>query len=132
MSHFENYTCKVNNIEFVKKALQEMGLGFKENVQITDYYGANRQVRLAVLDENGKLIPVGFEEHSADGEYELKCVADWFKTRLTQRSFTNRVAQLHDKYTVIDMCEQKGWSIDYDSIQTNEVGELEIMASSYS
>lgn len=131
MSHFQAYKCEVNNVEFLKKALLEMGLGFKENTTVTDYYKQTRNVRLAVLNKQGKLVPIGFQENVVNGKTKLECVADWFMTGFSEKQFTNQVAQLHDKYMVIDMCESNGFSIDYDTITRNDKGELELVASTW-
>ncbi|GAK41944.1 hypothetical protein TCA2_4436 [Paenibacillus sp. TCA20] len=132
MSHFQAYKCEVNNVEFVKKALTEMGLGYKENTTIIDYYKQSRNVVLAVVDTNGKLQPIGFQENAVDGKTKLECVADWFMTGFSEKQFTNQVAQLHDKYMVIDMCESNGFSVDFESITHSDAGELELVASTWS
>lgn len=126
MSHFAVYTCNVSNMEFVKKGLAEMGLGYKENTTITDYYGQNRKAALAVV-KDGKLLPLGWVEEK--GEMQLQ--ADWFKVPYSEKQFTGQIAQLHSKYQVIETCEENRWNVDTDSIQVNEAGEIEIFASSF-
>lgn len=124
MSHFAVYECNVSNIEYVKKALEEMGLGYKENVGIIDYYGQKRQAVLAVVHE-GRLLPLGWVREGN----ELNLQADWFMIPFSEKDFTNKVAQLHSKYQVIDICEENRWSVD--DVTVNENGEIEILASSF-
>ncbi|QHW35765.1 DUF1257 domain-containing protein (plasmid) [Paenibacillus rhizovicinus] len=126
MSHFKAFACKVDSVEFVKKALQEMNLGYKENCQIEDWAHQKRNVVLGVV-KDGKLVPLGF----AQEEGELKLYADWFMTGFSEKQFTEKVAQLHDKHKAIDVCEQNGWSVDMDSLTTNEAGEIEFLATSW-
>lgn len=101
-----------------------MGLGYKENTQITDWYGQKRNAVLAVTNK-GNLLPLGWVEQ--DGELALQ--ADWFKVPYSEREFTNKVAQLHSKFQVIDVCEENRWSVD--DINVNEQGEIEVFASSF-
>ncbi|MEB2276988.1 DUF1257 domain-containing protein [Bacillus sp. ILBB4] len=128
MSHFAVYTCNVSNMEFVKKGLQEMGLDYKENVQITDYYGQNRQAELAVI-KDGKTLPLGWVRDESTSELALQ--ADWFKVPYSEKEFTNKISQYHSKYQVLDICEENRWNVDEDSISFNEAGELEIIATSF-
>ncbi|PVC74988.1 hypothetical protein C2I27_03620 [Priestia megaterium] len=128
MSHFAVYTCNVSNMEFVKKGLKEMGLDYKENVQITDYYGQNRQAELAVI-KDGKTLPLGWVRNEATSELALQ--ADWFKVPYSEKEFTNKISQYHSKYQVLDICEENRWNVDEDSISFNEAGELEIIATSF-
>ncbi len=132
MSHFEAYVCKVNNLDFVKKALTEMGYGHKANTTITDYYNGKVKVDLAVVGADGRLLPVGFRYKDKEASNELECQADWYKVPFGEKEFTNRVAQLHDKYTVVQMCEENRWNINDEDITLNESGELEILATNWS
>ena len=124
MSHFAVYTCNVSNMEYVKKGLAEMGLGFKENTQITDWYGQHRQAELAVV-KDGKLLPLGWVRQ--DGELALQ--ADWFKVPYSEKQFTNQISQLHSKYQVMDICEENRWSVD--DVSVNSHGEIEVLASNF-
>ena len=126
MSHFAVYTCNVSNLEYVKKGLEEMGLGYQENTTITDWFGQKREAKLAVV-ENGKLIPLGWVEEKG----ELALQADWYKVSYSEKQFTDKISQLHSKYQVIDICEENRWDVDMDSINVNEQGEIEIFASAF-
>lgn len=127
MSHFKVFDCNVSNIDYVKKAVQEMGYGIKENTVITDWAKQQRQVAVAVVDEKGKLMPLGWQVNNG----KLDLYADWFMTPFSEKQFTQRVAQLHDKYKVLDTCEQNGWNVEADDIVTNDAGELVITASKW-
>jgi hypothetical protein len=132
MSHFKAFECKVDSVEFVKKALQEMKLGFKENCVIEDWAHQKRDVVLGVVNDKGKLLPLGFAaEKNKEGQTELKLYADWFMTGFTEKQFTEKVAQLHDKYKAIDVCEKNGWNVDLESLTTNEAGEIEFLATTW-
>lgn len=126
MSHFAVYTCNVSNMEYVKKGLKEMGLGYKENTVITDWYGQHRKAELAVVNESGKLLPLGWVRENG----ELGLQADWFKVPYSEKEFTNKISQLHSKYQVMEICEDNRWSVD-DVVMNEETGELEVLASSF-
>jgi hypothetical protein len=131
MSHFAAYVCKVDNVEYVKKAIQEMGYGVKENTTIIDWAKQKRNVALAVVDESGKVMPLGFAVKKNEQGQTLECLADWFMTPFSEKKFTNTVAQLHDKYRVLDICEENRWNVNEEDITVNEQGEIEILASSW-
>lgn len=126
MSHFAVYTCNVSNMEFVKKALGEMGLGFKENTQITDYYGQNRHAELAVV-KDGTVLPLGWVRENG----ELGLQADWYKVPYSEKQFTDKISQLHSKYQVLEVCEENRWNVDKDDITLNANGEIEIIATQF-
>lgn len=126
MSHFAVYTCNVSNMDYVKKGLQEMGLDFKENTTITDYFGQKRKAELAVV-KDGRLLPLGWVRENN----ELALQADWFKVPYSEKQFTNQISQLHSKYQVLDICEDNRWNVDESSITVNEAGDIEILATSF-
>lgn len=126
MSHFAVYTCNVSNMEFVKKALAEMGLGFKENTQITDWYGQNRQAELAVV-KDGTVLPLGWVRENG----ELGLQADWYKVPYSEKQFTDRISQLHSKYQVLEVCEENRWNVDAEDITMNANNEIEIIATQF-
>lgn len=128
MSHFAVYTCNVSNMEYVKKGLAEMGLDFKENTTIVDYFSQERKAELAVV-KDGQLLPIGWVRDNETGELGLQ--ADWYKVPYSEKEFTNRISQLHSKYQVIDICEDNRWNVDENSIAVNEAGEIEILASTF-
>jgi len=113
-------------MEYVKRGLQEMGLDYKENATITDWYGQTRKAELAVV-KNGKVLPLGWVRDTETNELQLQ--ADWYVLPWSEKEFTNKISQLHSKYQVMDACEENRWSID--DISINEKGEIEILASSF-
>jgi len=127
MSHFKTYACNVDNLEFVKAALTDMQLQYEENTEVIDWAKEKQSVALVVV-QNGKKIPIGFRIVKD----KLELVSDWFMTSFSEKDFTNQLAQMHDKHRVIDICKQNHWTVDYNSIQTNQNGELELIASSWS
>jgi hypothetical protein len=111
-------------MDFVKKGLEEMGLGYKENAKITDYFNQTRQAVLAVT-QNGKLLPLGWVEEKG----QLSLQADWYKVPYSENQFTSQISQLHAKYQVMEVCEDNRWSVD--DVNINELGEIEVFASSF-
>jgi hypothetical protein len=111
-------------MDYVKKGLKEMGLGFKENTQIVDYFGQTRQAVLAAT-KDGKVMPLGW----VDEKGTLGLQADWYKVPYSEREFTNKISQLHAKYQVMDVCDDNRWSVD--DVQVNNQGEIEVYASNF-
>lgn len=128
MSHFAKYAVAVTNIEYAKQALTEMGYGYEENGIVRTQFGESRAAELVVLRE-GRPISLGLCRNEETNELEL--VADWWGLRIPQNEFTTQLSQLHAKYQVFDICEQNQWTVDQDSIQYNEEGELELTASRF-
>lgn len=126
MSHFATYQCPIDNKDYIIKALDEMGFDVMENCTITDWAQQHRKVDLGLVSrESGQLLSVGFIKK--DEQYEI--VADWFGF-MPEKVFTERLAQLHDKYRVLDMLEGTSWNVT--DIVENENGEIEILATSWS
>lgn len=128
MSHFAQYDCKVSRLDFVKSALEEMGYGYKENVIISTSYGEDMKVTLGVA-RDGKLLPIGFTRNEEDNELEL--TADWWNLGIEQKEFTDTLSQLHDKYTVLEACEENNWEVEEEDITVNKKGEIEIIATQF-
>jgi hypothetical protein len=126
MSHFAVYTCNVQNMEYVKSGLADMGLGYKENTIIEDFYGQKRLAELAVV-KDGKVLPLGWVRNQETNELELQ--ADWFAVPFSQKEFVDTISQLHSKYHVFSICEEYRWNID--DVTVNEQGEIEILATQF-
>lgn len=127
MSHFATYECKASRIDFIQRALKEMGFNYTGPTTITDYYGQERHVELA-LKKDDHILPVGWSKNDREG---LELQADWFGIGMSEESFTNEIGQLHSKYQVLESCEDNGWEVDEDSITTNQNGEIELVATQY-
>lgn len=127
MSHFAKYEVKVNNLEFIKKALVEMGYTYQEGGIVKTDFGESRAAELVVV-RGGKLISVGF---CKDEKGDLELIADWWGLNIPSKEFTSKLSQLHSKYQVIETCEENRWAVEEDSIHFNEEGYLEIDATQY-
>lgn len=128
MSHFKEYECKATNVDYIQKALREMDLDSVKNQTMVDYFRQTRDAEL-VVTRNGQQLPIGWLRDQATKE--LKLEADWFATGIREKEFTSQISQLHSKYQVFDTCEENGWTIDLDTMQYNDQGELEIEAVQY-
>lgn len=124
MSHFATYQFHINNIEHIKRALVEMGLGYAEQQTILDWAKQRRQVDLAVTKDS-KVLPIGWIKKGS----ELDFVYEWFRVPLQEKTFMSQLNQLHAKYQVMDSLEENRWNIGDISINAN--GEIEIMASMF-
>lgn len=127
MSHFAVYECNVSRPDFIKKSLKDMGLDYQENVTIVDWANQKRKATIAVV-KDGILLPLGWIENE---NKKLELQADWFEVPFSEEYFVNEIAQHHSKYQVLEACEENNWDVDMDSIQFNEKGELEILATQF-
>lgn len=128
MSHFQVYDCNVSNVDYVKRALAELNLGFNEHVTMKDYFNQTRQAEL-VITKDGKQLPIGWLRNKETGALELQ--ADWFATGLREKEFTNSIGQLHAKYQVLDTCEENGWYVDPQEITMGANGAVEVLATRF-
>lgn len=127
MSHFKQYECKVDHEAYIKQAILEMGLQYEEHTTIVDWAKQKQSVAIAIV-KDGRTLPLGFQKVGK----EFKLVADWFLTPFSEKAFTDKMAQLHEKYRVIDVCKDNAWHVEPEHITTNEQGEIEIIASKWS
>jgi len=128
MSHFAVYECKVSNLDYVKRALGEMELGYIEHTTITDWSNRKLRVALAVV-KNERVLPLGWTINKETNQLELQ--ADWFVLPFSQKDFTDKISQLHSKYQVIETCKENRWHIEEDDITINDKGEIEIIATQF-
>ncbi len=119
MSHFATYKANVSNINYLKKALEEMNFSVEENVSITDYYNQTQKVDLRLVD-----LPVGFKWNEEEKKYDV--IADWWGTKLREKEFCSQVSQLHEKYKVEDICEKN--NLIFSSWETLEDGSIQLEA----
>lgn len=120
MSHFAVYEANVTNAKYLKKALEEMGLIWSEDVDITDFYGHKRRCDIGIVDKS-----IGFVWNEESEKYDV--VADWWKTGYREQDFCNRISQLHEKYKVEDICAEQGFQVGEWS--TLEDGSIQMVAS---
>ena len=105
MSHFTRIKTKIQDLEYLKKALEKLGYNYKEgNIEIEGYSGT-KKVSLAIYPESG--YPIGFRKKGK--EYEL--VADWWRVNVKKEKFINSLTQTYSYYTVVNESQKEGFNI---------------------
>jgi hypothetical protein len=106
MSHFTQIKTKIQDIEYLKKALTKLGYNYQEgNLEIKGYSGLEK-VSLAVYPE-GNSYPIGFRKKGK--EYEI--IADWWGVKVERDKFIKSVTQTYSYLMVINESQKQGFNI---------------------
>lgn len=123
MSHFTKIKTLFKDVEFIKKALSDLGFRYEHTpngkVNITGFGGAQEQVELAV--RTGTKYDVGFRK----GADQYDVIADWWGverlTQLKQDSFVAKLSQRYAYHKTLHELEENDFYVD------NEVTEDEVI-----
>jgi hypothetical protein len=109
MSHLSTIDVKLDSLDALKKALEEMGYGYVEGTRtMRTMYGQSTTVELQVKRDN-KELPVGFRTTN-NSDYEL--VADWWGLGINSDKFANDVRAYHAKHKLVDTATSKGFKLE--------------------
>ncbi|MBT8495536.1 MAG: DUF1257 domain-containing protein [Deltaproteobacteria bacterium] len=115
MSHFTKCELKLKNLAALKRALEDLELGFEEaeQGQAATVRGYRGQTMEAVMSINMGKYDVGVVQNQA-GEYEM--VADWWgveTTRgVTEEEFQDKLKRRYAYHNVLMACEDKGYTVE--------------------
>lgn len=123
MSHYTKVDCKVDNMDALKKALTEMGYGYREGSHDITSFGNTRTFEISILKDN-KQIPVGW----INKENTLKLEGDFYMTGINSAEFGNEVSRLHTKYKTEDWLKKKGYRVKHE---VNEEGKMVVVGSKW-
>jgi Protein of unknown function (DUF1257) len=128
MSHFTKCDLKMNNLDAIKRALQDLGLGFAEasggqSVQVRGYRGQTMDATLSVSMGTYDIGVVG----AGDGTYDL--VADWWGVEtskgVSEEEFKSRLRQRYAYHNVLMACQAKGYEVEEEVNQ--EDGSIQLV-----
>lgn len=132
MSHWRKFNSEVLvdvKGTLLAKAAEDLGLRLDTNVKsIKNAYGTDKVD--AGFVKNGRTISLGIQyEKGEDNKTRAYIRGDFWATGIREDDFTNRLSQAYQKYRIVDICENEGWSLD--SVKTNNNGEIEVELFQY-
>jgi len=140
MSHWKKFESKVLedvNKEILKEAIKNMyeikngkeipmNLEMDENILFIKNLWGNEKVD-AGLRKNGKAISLGLNFKNKNGKEVVELSGDFYTTGLIESTFMNQLAQVYQKYNIINKLEENGWTVDDVTINNKE----EIVINAY-
>ena len=128
MSHWKTFTNDAltnTNVGLLGKALKEMGVDLDTSIKSIKNTWGYEEVDMG-FKKDGKTIALGFKQ--VGQKLELK--GDFYGTGLRESDFMDRVCQVYTKEDIINKINtQTQYTVD--SMQTNENGDIEILAYCY-
>lgn len=131
MSHVSKIDTKIQNLVYLKKALEALGIQYtesKENLLLTvKGYGKNENIEDCVMEiKTGCQYGVGIRKNG--NRYEV--VADWWAvetfTGQTQESFLNKLTRQYAYETVMDKIKDMGYSIVQQDCDTKDMTRITV------
>jgi len=128
MSHFTKCDLKMTNLEALKRALEDMELGFAEagegqSVSVRGYRGQTMDAALSISMGTYDIGVV----RADDGTYDL--VADWWGVETTkgvsEEEMKTRLRQRYAYHNVLMACEAKGYTVEEEVNQ--EDGSIQLV-----
>jgi hypothetical protein len=108
MSHLSKIQCNIDDLDSLKKALEEMGYGYIEGRKTLSAYSWSMEVDLQ-LTKDSKPLLIGFKKEK-DGTYSAQ--ADWYCTGINSRKFNEDLNMLHAKHKVLDKAKSNGFFLE--------------------
>lgn len=127
MSHFTKCELKLKNLAALKRALEDLELGYEEAEQgqaatVRGYRGQTMEAKLSI---NMGKYDVGVVMNE-DGTYDM--VADWWGVEVTkglsQEEFTQQVNQRYQYNNVRQACESKGYTLEEEEVEEDGTVKL--------
>jgi hypothetical protein len=128
MSHFTKCDLKMTNLEALKRALEDMELGFVEATegQTVSVRGYRGQTLDASLKIDMGTYDIGVVKNE-DGTLDL--VADWWGVETTkgvsEEEMKTRLRQRYAYHNVLMACEAKGYTVEEEVNQ--EDGSIQLV-----
>ena len=127
MSHFSNIKTKIRNLSFLKAALNDMGIDWKEGSEtIRGYQGQTRDAQVVVEQNNN--YDFGFSWNGS--EYELVADLQYWQQPLTVDGFLRKVTQRYAYHTIIEETTKQGFEVSEQ--QKNQDGSIRLVLQRWS
>ncbi|MCP3683995.1 MAG: DUF1257 domain-containing protein [bacterium] len=129
MSHKTKIKTKLNNLEYIKKGMTELGYEYTvgENLKTSGNYGVNEKVDILIhkIGEKPTNDAVGFRKES-DGTYTA--IGDFYGLGINEKTMRNHVTTMAKKCEVNDKLAQLGFDLQSSN---SSGGKLELNFKSY-
>ncbi len=132
MSHFTTVATKINNLQALYKALENLKMKLVTSEQGGEVRGWRGQKINAVAKIDMGKYDIGIVQ-AQDGNYQL--VADWWGVETTAGKTEQEVVQeISREYAyarVITACEEQGYQIAREDITVAEDGSVQLVATKW-
>jgi hypothetical protein len=132
VSHFTKVATKINNLVALMKALENLKMRYTHNEQGVEVKGYRGQTTKAEISIHMGTYDIGVVK-AEDGNYTL--VADWWGVETTVGKMEQEIVEeLNHEYAyvrVLQACEEQGYQIAREDIQTAEDGTIQLVATKW-
>lgn len=127
MSHFSNIKTKIRNLNFLKAALQDLDVDWKNSSGVVrGYQGQTHQAEVVIEQSNS--YDFGFCWNGS--EYELVADLQYWQQPLTVDGFLRQVTQRYAYHTVVNETANQGFAIAEQA--KNEDGSIRLVVQRWS
>lgn len=127
MSHKTEVKTKLNNISYITKALDELGIKYKvaeegKQLETRGHYNVREKVEILITEVNGKTTDaIGFQKQS-DGTYA--CTGDFYGVGISKETLRSKTTTKAKKLETNDRLMQLGFNLESEN--DNNSDELEL------
>ena len=127
MSHFSNIKTKIRNLNFLKAALKDLDVDWKNSSGVVrGYQGQTHQAEVVIEQSNS--YDFGFCWNGS--EYELVADLQYWQQPLTVDGFLRQVTQRYAYHTVVNETANQGFAIAEQA--KNEDGSIRLVVQRWS
>lgn len=108
MSHFSNIKTKIRNLNFLKAALKDLDVDWKNSSGVVRGYQGQTHQAEVVIEQNNSY-DFGFCWNGS--EYELVADLQYWQQPLTVDGFLRQVTQRYAYHTVVNETANQGFAI---------------------
>lgn len=108
MSHFSNIKTKIRNLDYLKSALKDLDIDWKNDPGVVRGYQGKTH-KADVIVEQANNYDFGFSWNGS--EYELVADLQYWQQPLTVEGFLRQVTQRYAYHTVVSETANQGFNI---------------------
>ncbi|MEN9872020.1 MAG: hypothetical protein RLZZ171_3012 [Cyanobacteriota bacterium] len=127
MSHFSNIKTKIRNLNFLKAALKDLDVDWKNSSGVVRGYQGQTHQAEVVIEQNNSY-DFGFCWNGS--EYELVADLQYWQQPLTVDGFLRQVTQRYAYHTVVNETANQGFAIAEQA--KNEDGSIRLVVQRWS
>jgi len=106
MSHFSHIKTRIQNLEYLEKALNQLCISYKiKNEKIKGYQNEISEVNLSIPQSNG--YDIGFNWNGK--EYELITDLSFWQQKWSVETFMDKLSQAYASETILNESNKQGF-----------------------
>ena len=106
MSHFSHIKTRIQNLEYLEKALNQLCISYKTQTEkIKGYQGQTFDVNLSISQANG--YDIGFNWNGK--EYELITDLSFWQQKWSVETFMDKLSQAYASETILNESNKQGF-----------------------